>query len=250
MTASLAASDARFRAAIAGAVGIDSGQFERAGTTVVSSEDRRDTRLASAYAIGAHVIVWCDPAVTAAVSGLASDSTALDITGMESWAAGHGAEYLGGAWSHLIEPAVLPVLRVPEGASWVHLDRERASDREMIGELIDVSDPDDADAAELELDDLDPRIIGLLDGDGRLAACAGERPWDVDESFADIGVLVRADRRKLGWGATAVAAVCREVLDEDRIPLYRCNWDSPGSRGLALGLGFTEVSSLAAVVVG
>ncbi len=245
----LAAAEARFRAAIAAAVAIDPNLFDRAGTTVVSSEDRRDSRLVSAYHIGLHVIVWCDPGVTGQVDDLASASARLDIGTMERWAADHGAEYLGGAWSHLVDPEALPVTGIPEDASRVRLDPGDTSDRALIAELIEGSDPEDADAAELELDDLDPHIVGLIDDAGRLAVCAGERPWDVDGTFGDIGVLARADRRKLGWGRAAVVALSEEVFARGRVPLYRCNWDAPASRNLALGLRFREVLSLAAVVL-
>ncbi len=126
-------------------------------------------------------------------------------------------------------------------------DRAVDADVATITELIEASDPDDVDDAEIELDDLDPMIVGLVDGQGRMGSYASGRWWDGDQLFDDIGVLTRTDVRGRGWGSAAVAAFCRASLDAGRLPLYRCNRSNTGSRALALSVGFRESFSLLAV---
>jgi hypothetical protein len=237
----------RYRAGFARYAGVDAAVFEHPGTTVAPVDDRRGTGGASAYAIGAHTIVYCDPVVVDRVGELRDPDRSLPVDAVADWAATHGAELIGGGWNHLSDETMLTPVDPPRGATIAMLEREQPADRELIRALVEVTDPDEADEADLALDNLDPFIVALLDGDVGIGAYASERPSDHDEAFADIAILTRHDKRHQGWGSAAVSTLCRHVFDRGRFPLYRCNWDNTESRLLALSLGFVEVASLAAI---
>ncbi|MCB2224841.1 MAG: hypothetical protein KQH83_11795 [Actinobacteria bacterium] len=237
----------RFRAALAAAGGFDAGRFDRPGTLVVPQASREGTRVVSVHAFGAAAVAWCDPGLADAAAALASETETFDPAGLAAWAAPRGGEFVGGAWSHLTAPSLLAGPPEPDGCTVAPLDRDDPGDRGRIAALVEACGEDDAEEAEIHLDDLDPLILGVAEPGGTLAGLAGERPWDLDAGTADIAVLTRPDARGRGVGGAAVAAVCREDFRLGRLPLYRCNWDNAPSRALALSLGFVEVLSLAAV---
>jgi hypothetical protein len=181
------------------------------------------------------------------VEGLASETDSFPVEALEGWAAANGATFLGGAWSFLLPPGRLGRCVPPAGGGLVHLNRDHASDWALIKALVDTSDPDDLEAADITMDALAPQIIGLTDGEGRLAAFASEQPWEYAPEFGDIAVLVRADKRNGGWGRAVVSTLCRDLLERGRLPLYRCNWGREPSRRLALAVGFRQNTSLAAL---
>jgi GNAT superfamily N-acetyltransferase len=197
--------------------------------------------------VGSFTIVWADPGVVGTVRSLESDTAAFPVEGVRDWATDRGAEYLGGAYGHLIGRGMIAPSPVPPGTVLLEIDRDDEGHRALIRDLTAGCDADDIDAAEVEMDDLDPVIVGLIDGGGRLVGMAGERPWRLDPGFGDIGVLVRPDGRRRGHGRAAVAALCRWDFENGRLPLYRCTWDRAASRRLALSVGFRQVSNLAAV---
>lgn len=82
----------------------------------------------------------------------------------------------------------------------------------------------------------DPVVTGAFDTDGVLTAAASFLYWG--EALADIGVLTHGGRRRQGWGAQAVAALCREGRALGKLVQYRCDDANFASRDLCLGLGF------------
>jgi hypothetical protein len=241
--------EARFRAVTARAMGIDPVRFASPGTLVIPAADREGSAMAALYRIGELTVAWCDPAVAEHLVGIASQTESFPHDGIEQWAADLAAEYVGGAWSHLGSADMLATPEPPPGYDLRVLDREDAADRTLIEGLIDVCGEDDLEASEIAMDDLDPLIIGIT-GEGRLAGLASARPWDHDAEMGDIGVLVRPDQRVRGLGSAAVGRLNTALFDQGSLPLYRCNFDRLASRGLALSLGFREVSALAAVRFG
>lgn len=237
----------RFRSRLAAAMGIDPSLFQKPGTIVAASPDREGSRLVSAFAVAEATILWCDPLVADRVASLSDEGQSFPIGEMEAWASAHGAEYVGGARSHLIGPELLASPPLAPGYRRRFLDGDDPGDLAVLTGLLEECDEDDVDAIDLDLDDLDRLLIGVFDAGGHMAGMASERPWDHDGAFADIAVLVHPGHRRLGIGAAAVARVCDEDFALGRMPLYRCNWDREASRRLALSLGFIEVLSLAAI---
>jgi GNAT superfamily N-acetyltransferase len=237
----------RFRAAIATAAGIDATRFNRPGTVIAPDSDRDGSQMAVIYRIGELSLVWCDSTIADRVQMVADDTAPFPTRGLAAWASANGGVYVGGAWSHLVVPDEIDVPPIPPRYTWRALDGDRVADRDLIEGLAARCDDEDIDEAELEMDDLDPLIIGALNGEGRLVGEAGARPWDADEGFGDIGVLVDPSERRLGLGAGLVARLCGRQSGTRWLPLYRCNFDRAASRRLALSIGFQEVSSLEAV---
>ena len=219
------------------AAGIETEAIDRPGLTISGEPDRAGTRLVSAYQLGPHLLVRCDPEVVESCRSLITGPT--DLTWFER-ALPDSAERLGRGWIHLIEPGRA---RVDD-----RVDRlDRVDDLDLIRALV-TDDPQGADDAEIDLDDLDELIFGVV-LDGVLAAYASERPWDTDPDFADIGVATHPEHRRKGLGAAVVAAVTARVAETGRFPMYRCNATNAPSRALADRVGYTSVASLTAAIL-
>ena len=86
----------------------------------------------------------------------------------------------------------------------------------------------------------------MLDDNGQIASYGCGRPFDMANTFADIGVLTRADCRGKGLGAAVVAAVCPRLMRAGLEPLYRCDEDNVGSVRLSASMGFTPATTVTA----
>jgi len=237
------------RAGLAGYGCVEATLFDGPGTTIAPVEDREGTRRASTYQIGVHTVVYCDPAVADLVRSLVDATESFRPSELAGWAKTQGFEFEGGGWIHVADASMLRSVDLPEGASVSVLDGEDATHRARIGDLIATVGPAEADEADLDLDNLDPLIVALVDREGRIGAYASERPFEYGEGFADIAIATRPDLRGKRWGSAAVTALCQHIFDRGRLPLYRCSWDNMGSRRLALSLGFVETVTLAAMRV-
>jgi ribosomal protein S18 acetylase RimI-like enzyme len=237
----------RYRAGMARYGNVEPSLFDSSGTTIAPVEDREGTNRASAYRIGVHTVVYCDPAVADLVRSLADATQSFPPSELAGWAKTRGFEFEGGGWLHLIDLSMLRSVDLPEGASVSVLDRGDATHRARIGDLVAAVGPDDADEADLDLDHLDPRIVALVDPQGRIGAYASERSFEYGEEFADIAIATHPEFRGRGWGSAAVSVLCADIFERGRLPLYRCTWDNTGSRRLALSLGFVETVTLAAM---
>ena len=232
-----------FRSALAGVAGADASLFDEPGTTVVGEAGRQGTAAASAYCVGAHTLVRCDPAIADQVTDLLADGPArgIDLDRFEELLRPAAETMHGRGFIHVMTAA-----DVREGGPIDEVrPLDRVTDRDLIAALVAV-DEDGADEAEINLDELDERIVGIIRGDA-LAAYASECPWDTDGEFADIGVMTHPDHRGRRLGHAVVAEVTRSINRDGRIPMYRCNMDNTASRALCLAVGYTEVAVLAAV---
>jgi len=239
--------EARYLAAIEAGAGLAAGAPARLETLVLPKDDRADSGMAVAYHVGSPTLIRTDAALAPALDELADDTAAIDSEAFQAWAVARGWELMDGADQHIAARSELRVSPLPAATRLVALDRELPGDRSLILALFDDSDPDDVDAAEFEMDDLDPHIVGLVDETGCLGALVSARPWHDDDRFDDIGVLTHEKYRGQGWGASLTATFCVSSFDEGRYPLYRCNWSRVASKALALSLGFQLIGHVSAV---
>ena len=233
-----------FRSALARVAGADAALFETPGTTIVREAGRQGTSVASAYCVGAHALVRCDPAIAPRVEALLVDGPdhAIDLDRFEALLR-PGAETMHGrGLVHVMGD--LADMQVGGPAGEVRT-LDRVADRDLIAGLV-AADEEGADEAEIDMDELDERIVGVV-RDSVLVAYASECPWDTDGSFADIGVMTHPDHRGQRLGHAVVVEVTRSIDDAGRIPMYRCNLDNTASRALCQAVGYTEVAALAAV---
>lgn len=168
---------------------------------------------------------------------------------LDAWA--RVADDLGGdliayGRQQLIAAPLPAAVAVPDGFIRRSLRAESAADFALIERLIAVSDPDDLDEAEVAIDDLDPIIEVLLDGDGQIACYGAARPFDLAAPYGDIGILTRADCRGRGLGLALVADLCHAIRNARLEPLYRCDEANVASVRLSAGLGFEVATRLAA----
>jgi L-amino acid N-acyltransferase YncA len=221
------------------------GAPEAGSTVVVEDPDRDGTFSASCYSLGDRSIVWCDAAVSARVRMLGVTNV-LSATEFTEAATAAGAELLGHGHVRVLDGAPL---HVPTGSEVVRVQHITAADEQPVGalqELISACDDDDLDAAELDLDELDP-IYTLLYASGSVVAYASARPGELDPAFSDIAVLTHPQWRGRGLGVRAVRELIVGHTRPGRHWLYRCNVDNVGSNRVAESLGFTLVSTIGAV---
>lgn len=222
------------------------------GTMIAPVDDRVATRSATSYPTPFGTIVWCDPAFADRLAVVLGERVEHPISSDEfvELATADGAELLGFGRNRVLDGQ----LRVPtaggHGAelSVRRLDRDVVADVALLTALAAEVTEDDLDEADIELDNLDPFCVGLLDG-RQLAGYASGRPSEIHERFDDIGVLVHPAHRRSGLGARAVAEFVqqRQVANPDRLMLYRCTTENAGSNRIAESLGFTLAHTIGAV---
>jgi GNAT superfamily N-acetyltransferase len=207
---------------------------------------------ATSYPTPAGTIIWCDPAIVGVLSEVIGDAaeTAIASDDFVELAIAAGATLLGFGRNRVLEGALrhprLDALAV--GLSVRLLDRESAADVALLADLASAASADDLDEADLDLDNLDPFYVGLLEKD-RLAAYACGRPSEINERFDDIGVLVHPSFRRRGLGAHVVGEFIerRGLADPDRLMLYRCTTENAASNAIAESLNFTLAHTIGAV---
>lgn len=97
---------------------------------------------------------------------------------------------------------------------------------------------EDLDEAAINVDEPDPVIYGMFDGN-QLVAYASHRYWE--DVIADMGVLIHPGYRGRGLGKAVVSALCEWCIENEVIPMYRVFSYNAHSRRLAQALGFKEL---------
>jgi hypothetical protein len=218
-----------------------SGRRLTRGTSVVADESRVGSRLAVAYAVADHTIVWCDPEVADRVAELAGPLVVDVDTFLDRARAAGGDEY-----GRTVQRVLDGPLTEPRTALAVRrFDPEDPDDLSRLTRFVALCSDDDLEDAELDLADLDPFASVTLDRD-EILAYASARPWTYGPAFDDIAVITRPDARRGHRGAAAVAHLVRRSQAHRRLPLYRCDHDNLGSNRLAESLGFTIAGTLGA----
>lgn len=220
----------------------------RDGTVVVPAQGRAGSKSATSYPTPSGTIVWCDPDLVGVLAGIHTEGAISSVEFVE-WALASGASLVGFGNNRVLVDSLRRPQADVEGLVVRRLDPDDVDDRSKLAALVDASSEDDVDEADLDLDDLDPFIVGLLTADGVIAAYAAARPSEIDDTFEDIAVLTRPSFRRRGLGAAAVFEFvsARTVDDPTRRFLYRCTTENAGSNALAESLGFTMAHTIGAV---
>lgn len=234
----------RFTEAMRAAISKELGRELPPGTTVVGSKSREGSNKAVAYPMGEVTAVLCAPRLVARL-GPIDGGPLLSNDAFVSAAAALGGT--PGGWGRFRVFEGKPGSPDLDPARVVPLDRDLEQDRVAISEFIAACSEDDLAAAELELDHLDPTILGVRSDDGILAALVFGRPWPYDNCFDDVGIVTAPDHRGKGLGRAAVAHFVRQQHDRGRLALYNCDVDNVGSDRLADSLGFTLAQTVSSV---
>ncbi|MEO1057631.1 MAG: GNAT family N-acetyltransferase [Actinomycetota bacterium] len=214
------------------------------GTVVVSAAERAGSTTAVAYPLGSRTIVWCAPELADRLLPL-DGPTPLTAEQYVDAAEGLGGTFAAGGRNRLLV-AKPPAMKTPVGRI-VELDRDHRRDRSRIADFLAACPADDVDDAEIDIDDLDPVISVVIEGDERIVSFASARDWQFDPGFGDIGVLTHPEHRGRRLGAAAVSHIARRLQSAGRVPYYNHNDDNLGSQRIADVVGFETVTALIAM---
>ncbi len=226
-------------------MGVDPTLVDLSGVTVAGDPERSESHVTAGYRLGAHFVVTCDPAVEEMLHDATSGSNMEPtLDGFRAVADRVGGEFLGASRMQLRETAVQSRAELPAGYSYRALDKTNDHDLELISALIEESDDDELDDAEIELDNLDDVIEAVLAPSGEIAAFASCRPFTLAPSFGDIGVITHHQHRRAQLGQAVVASLGLRQASLGIEPLYRCDEENTASVGLSAKLGFRPVTQL------
>jgi GNAT superfamily N-acetyltransferase len=221
-------------------------RLDEAATHVLVEEDRTGSNLIVGYLVEAATVVRAAPEHADLVQPLASPDRSLDFDDLRSWAESIGWVEFDGGRSHVADPGDIAEAAVPDGLRAVVLAANGA-DNERVLEWLRSADPNDVDEADFDLDELDDRMVALVDESDEIMALASSYPWEMAEMFEDIGVIVSSAARGKGAGRAVVRQLLDHLHADGQLGLYRCNWSNATSRRLALGLGFHQITDLIAL---
>ncbi len=230
--------------AVQAAAGAEVGHVLPVGTSVVGAAARKGSTSVVAYPMGDRTIIWCAPDVAPRLASL-DGQPALSNDEFVQAATELGG--IQGGWGRFRVLEGRPPVPDIDPAQIRALDRDNAADRAFIADFIAGCSTSDLDEAELNINELDPVILALLDASGAAAAMVYGMPWMFDADFDDIGIITRPDCRGRGLGTAAVAYFARQQQRVGRLPLYGCDTENIGSDRLAESVGFSLVQTVASL---
>ncbi len=239
-----AAAADRFRMAVQAAASAELGYELPVGTSVVGAAGRKGSTSVVAYPMGDRTVIWCAPDVAPRLASLEGQPA---LSNDEFVKAATELGGIQGGWGRFRVLDGMPPAPGLDPSQIRALDRDNAADCAFIADFITTCSANDLDEAELDIDELDPVILALLDASGAAAAMVYAMPWMFDADFDDIGIITRPDCRGRGSGAAAVAHFARQQQRLGRLPLYGCDTTNIGSDRLAESVGFTLVQTVASV---
>jgi GNAT superfamily N-acetyltransferase len=216
--------------------GCDRQDFVHSGTLVIKEEELAGTGKIYLYHIDRMSIVRADPSLAKQAGlpdGYDRDSGSLSV------------------------PKLQALVRVKVDSTFLdyHLDAKdfkcftargdfttrrlyAENDNPYLLSLYEACTEGDLDEAAINVEELDPVIYGMFDGD-QLVAYASHRYWE--DVIADIGVLIHPGYRGRGLGKAVVSALCEWCIGNEVVPMYRVFRYNAHSCKLAQALGFNAL---------
>lgn len=215
-------------------------------THVLIEDSRAGSNLIVGYVFDAITVVRAAPEHADLVMPLHTSERSRTHEELRDWAPEIGWVDFDGSLSHVVDRHAVRDAEVPSGLQAVRLEPNGA-DNERIVSWLTSAHPDDVEAADFDVDELDDRMVALVDESEQIVAVASSYATDEVPQFEDIGVIVCRNARGRGLGRVVVRQLLDDLHVDDQLGLYRCNWSNPWSRQLALSLGFEEILSLIAL---
>ena len=221
----------------------DESLLPQPGVSVIGHSRCAENHVTAGYAMGEHFVVTCDPDVETMLIEATRDMAPT----FDAWrqvAASAGGELLGSSRMQILSAGLPLVPDLPDDLRFRRLDTTNADDMKLVEDLVERSDADDLDEAEIELGNLDEIIDVILDTSGEIVTYSSACPFEMATGHGDIGILTRPEYQGQGLGSLAVAAMCERLQTEGLVPLCRCGEDNVGSIKVSAGLGFEIATQL------
>jgi GNAT superfamily N-acetyltransferase len=231
-----------FIGGVAAAMGLGE-RVHRPGTTVVAAEARAGSSTVVAYAIAAHTVLWCDPALATDLAPFAHPSISASLADIDSALA--GMNWTDAGASRMLLPRADGLERPPRRDERIRaMDLTDPDDVALIDAFRAGLSAEDRDEADLD-EELDDHFLAIVDARG-IAAFASQHPFDIAPRFGDIAVATRDDVRGRGLGRLVVAELAEQILARGLVPLYRHDLVNAGSARLCDSLGFVPLVHVSA----
>ncbi len=108
-------------------------------------------------------------------------------------------------------------------------------DAELVENFKGLFSKTDLDMGQVSIED--PVVVGVFDSNKLIAVSS---LWYWENDLADIGLIVDTNYRKQGIGLSVVTFVIEQVIDQ-KVMIYRADYDNPGSVKIAKKLGFEQI---------
>ena len=220
--------------------GCSSGDFAQAGTLIIREEEFDESHWILIYHIDRVSIVRiAQKQVKHVVLPNEFDSEAGTLTATQLQqivGEKYQTEIVGPFFDNFLYPEVFKPFPVARNYSVRRLFPEK--DNPILLAFYDQCTAEDLDEAEIFIDEPDPVIFGMFDGD-QMVSYASHRYWG--DKIADIGVLVHPNYRSQGLGKAVVSELCQWCIENDVVPMYRVFSGNIHSWHIQKALGFTEM---------
>jgi GNAT superfamily N-acetyltransferase len=217
--------------------GCDPEDFSKAGTLFIKDEEITDPSRAILYHINKMSLVRISSTLTNQIGVQEKHPEKLTIQGLQTL---FGDGYQVSINSTLLDKYLDPKdfrFFTPKGDFPTRrVDAEK--DKAILFKLFESCTEEDLDAADIYVDDPDPVIFGLFDGE-KMVAYASHRYWG--ESIADMGVLIHPTYRSQGLGKAVISVLCDWCIQTEVVPMYRVFSDHEHSQRIPLALGFKDM---------
>jgi GNAT superfamily N-acetyltransferase len=212
-------------------------KLNQPGTTRIPDESRTPTSWITFYQTGEQTLLRIAPDFAPEFEAILAEKPGDHRLTAHDLAAKWGAEslILSGIEFYALDAAAFKPFRPAERFTARQLTLD---DRAAFDAFQATCSPKDVEEAELAIDQM--VVHGVLDG-ARIVSVASVYEW---RGFLDIGVMTDPAYRQQGLGKAAVTPICQQLMNHERVVVYRHDSDNVGSGGVARGLGLAHFASM------
>ena len=112
------------------------------------------------------------------------------------------------------------------------------NDSKLLSEFKQQFNKDELEAGEVSIED--PLVIGAFDGEKLIGVSS---TWEWENDLVDIGLIVDLNYRGQGIGTSVVSVLIDNVIN-NKICIYRADYENVGSIKIAEKLGFERITKI------
>jgi GNAT superfamily N-acetyltransferase len=211
--------------------------LSKAGMLFIRDEEITDPSRVILYHVDKMSVVRISPSLADQIGIPGKYPETLKMEGIQSLlGGGYQVSITSTLLDNYLDPKEFTVFAPKGNFPARRVDAEQ--NKSILFSLFEACTEEDLDAADIYIDDPDPVIFGLFNGE-KMVAYASHRYWG--ESIGDMGVLIHPEYRSQGLGKAVISALCEWCIQNEVVPMYRVFSDHNHSRRIPLALGFKDM---------